>query len=181
MSDSSQKLYEGMFLFDPAQIGSSLEKAANILRDIFARAEADVVAIYKWDDRKLAFPVEGAKRGLYMLTYFHVRGTQIANIERDVNLSEDILRCLIVKAEFVSEQDLSEAKDKEAVMLSQPVITDDDDSSEKPSPRPAATEAKTESAGDDAPKAEAAADDSAKADSDASGAESVAAEAEATA
>jgi small subunit ribosomal protein S6 len=99
-------LYEGLFLFNNSAINSSVASATQILKDILARAEAEVVSIARWDDRKLAFTVDGQKRGLYLLTYFRARGSQIPNIERDVNLSDEVLRCLILRAEHVGQAEL---------------------------------------------------------------------------
>lgn len=106
MAEPRVYLYEGLFLFNNSVINSSVATATQILKEILARAEAEVISISRWDDRKLAFPVDGQKRGLYLLTYFKVRGTQIPNIERDVNLSDQVLRCLILRAEHVGSAEL---------------------------------------------------------------------------
>lgn len=113
MADETTHLYEGMFLFNSAAIDSSVAAATQAVRDLLDRADAQIEALYKWDDRKLTYPIEGQKRGLYMLAYFKVRGVQIANIERDVNLSEPIMRCLIIRADHVGETELQLAVDKQ--------------------------------------------------------------------
>ena len=107
-------LYEGMFLFNPSAIDSSVATATETMEEILSRAEADVEALYKWDERKMAYPIEGQKRGLYMLAYFRVRGVQIANIERDVNLSDQVMRCLITRADHIGDVELDLARQKQA-------------------------------------------------------------------
>ena len=77
---------------------------------VFAHAEAEVLVLRKWDERKLAYPIRGQKRGVYVLAIFKARGTQIANIERDCNLSEQVTRCLIIQAEYMGEVELELAK-----------------------------------------------------------------------
>lgn len=109
MTEENVHLYEGMFLFNIQEIGGSLEKAADHLQDILARAEADVVAMARWDERKLAYEIKGQKRGLYLLAHFKVRPSQVANIERDVNLSEMLLRCLILRADHIGDTELEAA------------------------------------------------------------------------
>lgn len=105
MSDTRIDLYEGMFLL-PQAASSDLEASAQIIRDMLERAQAETVSLRKWDERRLAYPIKGQKRGVYFLAYFRAPRNLIANIERDVNLSEDVLRCLILRAEHVGEVEL---------------------------------------------------------------------------
>ncbi len=114
MSDNQNALYEGLFLMNNAMIGSDLTKAVQFVRGILDRASAEVDSISKWDDRRLAYDIKGQKRGLYLLAYFHVSGGQIANIERDVTLSEQALRCMIIRADHVGEAELQLAREKDA-------------------------------------------------------------------
>ncbi len=117
MAQSTQQLYEGMFLFNNAALSSDLKQAVEHVKEILDRAGADIQAIHKWDDRRLAYPIRGQKRGLYILAYFHVAGVQIANIERDINLSEYLLRGMILKAEHMGDVELQQARDKAAQTL----------------------------------------------------------------
>jgi len=110
MAESNVNLYEGMFLFNLQAIGGELSTALSELEAILSRAEAEVIAITRWDERRLAYEIQGQKRGLYLMAYFKARGSQIANIERDVNLSENLLRCLIVKGEHLGEVELDRAR-----------------------------------------------------------------------
>jgi small subunit ribosomal protein S6 len=61
--------YEGLFLFPQAQAGS-LQGAVDHLKDILSRAQAEVIGLRKWDERRLAFEIKGNKRGVYFLVYF---------------------------------------------------------------------------------------------------------------
>ena len=103
MTDETTHLYEGMFLYSIQAINGELNVALEHTREILERAQAEIVALSRWDERKLAYEIKGQKRGLYILAYFRVRGTQVANIERDVNLSEYLLRCLILRADHMGE------------------------------------------------------------------------------
>lgn len=109
MADETQPLYEGLFLFNIQAINGDLNVALEHMNEILSRADAEVVALSRWDERKLAYEIKGQKRGLYILAYFRVRGPQIANIERDVNLSEYLLRCLILRADHMGEIEIEQA------------------------------------------------------------------------
>lgn len=114
MAESTTQLYEGLFLFNQATLGGSLGTAMETLREVLARAEAEVIALSKWDERRLAYEIKGQKRGLYLLAHFRARGSQVANIERDVTLSEQFLRCLILRADHLGEAELELARQAEA-------------------------------------------------------------------
>lgn len=103
-------LYEGMFLYDPADVGSSTQTAIDETERILNHSGATIEAISKYDDRKLAYEIGKTKRGIYILTHFRIDGDKIAAIERDVNLSEVVLRVLILKADNVGDVELEAAK-----------------------------------------------------------------------
>ena len=105
--------YEGMFLFDPV-VTSDWESVQAELNRMLERAGARVIACAKWDERRLAFEIRGRKRGIYALTYFEAEPTRVADLERDVRLSEAALRCLIVRVDHMTEEDMKEAASKPA-------------------------------------------------------------------
>ena len=109
MASVPTRLYEGLFLF-PQSATADLDGALKQVEEILNRAEAEILIMNKWDDRRLAYPMRGQKRGAYFLSYFNARPAQIANIERDVTLSEQVLRCLILKADHIGETELDLAK-----------------------------------------------------------------------
>ena len=90
--------YEGMFLFDPT-FGSSDEQCEAEINRLMERASAELVLCRKWEERRLAYRVNGRKRGVYVLTYFKAAADKIGGIERDVKLSETVLRVLILRAD----------------------------------------------------------------------------------
>jgi len=93
--------YEAMFLFDPT-FGASFENCETEVRRLMDRAEADLLFCRKWDDRRLAYRIKGRKRGVYVLTYFKAKPEKIVPLERDAQLSEDILRVLVLRADDVT-------------------------------------------------------------------------------
>lgn len=108
-----KKLYEGMFLVDSADAGSDWDGINTAIEKTLERAEAEIVSIRKWDDRKLAYDIKGTSRGTYILCYFKADGDKIQGIEKDVQLSEKIIRVLILSTEQMSKEDIE--KDTPAV------------------------------------------------------------------
>ena len=113
MTDPQQRLYEGMFLVNPTAISASVSAAADEVRRILDRGHAEVEALYRWDDRRLAYPIEGQKRGIYFVACFRATGAGVAHIESDVNYSETILRCLIIRADHIGDVELDLARQQE--------------------------------------------------------------------
>ena len=109
MADPTPKLYEGLFLMSQSAISAGLGSAIDTVRGMLDRVDAEVLSLSKWEERKLAYPIEGQKRGTYLITLFKVKPTQIVNIERDCNLSEDVLRVMMTRADHMGETELAEA------------------------------------------------------------------------
>src|SRR5437867_10350407 len=89
-------VYECMFLLDPNRVGGDVQGAAKQLHALLERNHAEVLASRPWDERRLAYPIKGHKKGLYYLTYFRSEGQNILNLEGDLHLNELVLRYLIL-------------------------------------------------------------------------------------
>ena len=97
MPTVTTQTYEGLFLF-PATAATDLQGAVDHLKEILSRAEATIISLRKWDERRLAFEIKGNKRGVYVLVYFSVDTDRLQSIERDCNLSEKLLRSMVIRA-----------------------------------------------------------------------------------
>ena len=100
MTELRTNIYEGMFLF-PQSATADFQGVIDHVTEILTRADADLLAMKKWDERRLAYDIQGNKRGLYILTYFKADRQRVAGIERDCNLSEQLLRSLVVRADHM--------------------------------------------------------------------------------
>ncbi len=93
---SAKKLYEGMFLFDSNLAGKDWPGLENHVSDLLAKNGAEVVYSERWPDRKLAYELKGCRKGTYYLVYFKAPPPSIPAIRRDCEISERILRLLVV-------------------------------------------------------------------------------------
>ena len=117
--------YEAMFLFGQVA-AQDLEGALNQVRQIVERHEGQVMVLKKWDERKLAYEIKKQKRGTYIICYYRGPGGSVSAIERDVNLSDNVLRVLITDADHLNQ------KEMEAVEP-QPIIREERPSWDRPS------------------------------------------------
>jgi small subunit ribosomal protein S6 len=110
--------YECMFLLDPAKMSGDPGNAAKQVEAILTKNNAEVLASRQWDERRLAYPIKGHKKGLYYLTYFRSEGKNLVNIERDCALNEAILRYLPLRVHpKLVDTMLSLARDEHALAL----------------------------------------------------------------
>lgn len=98
--------YEAMFLFG-ASAAADLEAAISLARSIIERHEGQILVIKKWDERKLAYEIRGQKRGTYIIAFFKAPGKAISAIEREVNLGEEILRVMVLKADHLNAEEMA--------------------------------------------------------------------------
>ena len=101
-----KRLYEGLFLVDSSEAASDWDGVISTIEKMLARGDADVVSIKKWDERRLAYEVNGKERGTYILTYFNGDPAKITGIERDVQLSERITRVMILRTDIMEQEDI---------------------------------------------------------------------------
>src|SRR5581483_9038360 len=98
--------YEAMFLL-PAAAAAEVDASIKTVTGIIERHGGKILVIKKWDERKLMYEIKKQKRGLYIIAYFTAPGEAIVPIERDVNLSEDVLRVLVTDAEHLNQEEMN--------------------------------------------------------------------------
>jgi len=114
MAETTPQMYEALILLSQ-NAAADLAAAVEFVRATLTRHHAEVLVLRKWDERKLAYPIRGQKRGIYLLAYFKVSGPLMAAIDRDFTLSENIARALILRADHVGEVELELAKREETL------------------------------------------------------------------
>lgn len=105
------KLYEGMFLLDNREAKKGFEASRDRVAGLITKHGGAPRIVRKWDERKLAFEIKKQKRATYMLAYFDAPTSAITKIERDAQLSEVFLRCMILRTESVPAKVMEEPHD----------------------------------------------------------------------
>lgn len=89
--------YEGMFLIDNNKATSDWDAVVRHVQGILEKRGAKTLSIEKWGERKLAYRIDGHKKGTYMLVYFEAPAGSIIALRRDCQLSDTVIRSLILK------------------------------------------------------------------------------------
>jgi len=95
----STRNYEAMFILDNNAATADFEGTSGHVDAILEKHGATIVQKEKWDERKLAYEIKGQRRGTYYLTYFSAVPAAISKITEDAQLSETILRHLVISFE----------------------------------------------------------------------------------
>ncbi|MCA9300232.1 MAG: 30S ribosomal protein S6 [Phycisphaerales bacterium] len=105
---ATKRQYEGMFLINQAT-AADLNGAVAHIQDIIAKAEGEIVAMKKWDERRLAYEIDKQKRGVYLLVYFNAVPQALERMTRDCNISEQIMRVMFLSAEHLTVEEMQAA------------------------------------------------------------------------
>ena len=76
------------------------------MQGIIERHGGKILVIKKWDERKLTYELRSRSAACTSSRISRRLGDAIAGIERDVNLSEEIVRVLVTDAEHLNKDEM---------------------------------------------------------------------------
>ena len=92
----NEHLYEGMFLVGSSQFANDPEGTTAAILSILEKAGATIVAHRPWQDGKLAYEIEGHRKGLHYVVCFRMPSSGMDIVTRQCHLSEVVIRQLIL-------------------------------------------------------------------------------------
>ncbi len=95
----AENVYEGMYILDSNRYGRDSDTVSGQIPQMIEGAGGQMLVSRLWEERRLAYPIKGHRRGTYWLTYFRISGEKLADLERKCRLSDTILRSLFVKVD----------------------------------------------------------------------------------
>ena len=93
----SVNFYEGMFILDTALYARDPEAAPKKIEAAITENGGEIAVSRIFDERKLAYPIKGQRKGVYWLVYFRLEGVKLIEVERLFKLIEGNLRHMVVK------------------------------------------------------------------------------------
>ena len=85
-----------MFILDSGRFGANPEAAAAEVTGIIEKVGGTVSTHRPWQDSKLAYPINGHRKGLYYLAFFTAESTAVNEINGIVKLNDNVLRHLVL-------------------------------------------------------------------------------------
>ena len=95
----AQNVYECMVILDPNKYAQDPGGLGATIPNLVAKCGGEVLVSRLWNEQKLAYPINGQKKGAYWLTYFRLEGAKLVEFTREIRINETILRSLTLKVE----------------------------------------------------------------------------------
>jgi small subunit ribosomal protein S6 len=95
----AKQCYDCFFLFDSNKYNRDPGGVVSVVQKTIEELDGEILASRLWEERKLAYPINGQTKGTYWITYFKMEGTKIPEFNRTCHLNESILRFLVTKVD----------------------------------------------------------------------------------
>jgi small subunit ribosomal protein S6 len=92
-----------MCLLDNREVRKGWESLKDSVSAIFTKHNAKVLSSRRWDERRLAYPINGQIRATYLLIYMEIKTDDIPVLRRDLQFSDALLRYMITDCPDVPE------------------------------------------------------------------------------
>ena len=93
----ARNVYEAMFILDSTRFGRDPDGISSQLVDMIQKAGGEILVSRLWEERRLAYPIKGQRKGTYWLIYLNLDGLKLAGLRRQFDITETILRFLFLK------------------------------------------------------------------------------------
>ncbi len=92
-------VYEGLFIFDSDLYAKGPDDISGQVASVIEQIGGEVLLSRLWDERKLAYPIKGHRRGTYWLAYFKIDSLKVKELTQQFQLSESVLRFLFLSVD----------------------------------------------------------------------------------
>lgn len=92
-------VYEGMFILDSSRFGRDPESVSNQIPEMIEKLGGEMLVSRLWEERRLAYPIKGQRKGTYWLTYFRLDSGRLIDLRRQCQITDDMLRFLFLKVD----------------------------------------------------------------------------------
>ncbi len=96
--------YETLLLLSPEFGAEQRQEIVATLTGIIERDGGKMVLVDDWGAKNLAYPVRKFTRGYYIRLEFETEGKNIAELERNIRINEDIFKFVTVRLAAESEE-----------------------------------------------------------------------------
>ena len=105
--------YEIVVLYDP-QLEIDLSKAEAKINNIITENKGKIVKTDNWGKRKLAYPINKHDSAVYVFYTVELPGENVTNVEKTLNITDEVIRFLIVRPDLKAIAKAEEAKKQKA-------------------------------------------------------------------
>lgn len=92
----AEKVYECMFIFNANAYARNPGAASNGIKEIVDSVGGELLASRMWNEQKLAYPINGQRKGVYWLSYVKLDGDALPKFNRACQLNDIMIRHLVI-------------------------------------------------------------------------------------
>ena len=92
-------VYETMFILDSNRYARDPNGVSGTIPEMIQKFEGEVLVSRLWNEQKLAYPIDGHRKGTYWLAYFKLDSSKLSELNRAIQLNEAVVRSLTIKIE----------------------------------------------------------------------------------
>lgn len=91
--------YELMLVLRPDVADDRVQQVLDRTTRGIAASDGQIIKVSPWGRRRLAYPIAGYREGSYFIVVFEAPSGAIEELERSLNITEDVMRHLVVRLE----------------------------------------------------------------------------------
>ena len=112
--------YEGMFVVYNKEAQKEHDYLEQLVTGLLEKVGAQLVRLTKWDERQLAYEINGQRDGIFYLAHFEAPGDAIAALKREAELNEIVLRLLVLRLDRIPTEEEVDRKSGRAPKVESP-------------------------------------------------------------
>jgi small subunit ribosomal protein S6 len=95
--NQTKRQYEATFIVNASLEDAQIESTVTHATETITRNGGEILAINRWGRKRLAYPIQKKNNGYYVNIDFVAPGSTISQLERILQLDENILRYLSIQ------------------------------------------------------------------------------------
>lgn len=93
----AENVYEGLFILNSNRYARDPIAVSAGINSLIESQGGTILVSRLWEERRLAYPIDGQRKGTYWLTYFRLDGEKIAPLNQLAGRQDDLLRHLVIR------------------------------------------------------------------------------------
>jgi small subunit ribosomal protein S6 len=106
--------YELMLVLRPDTADDRVQQILDRTTRGIAAGEGQIVKVSPWGRRRLAYPISGYREGSYFIVVFDAPSEAIDELERGLNITEEVMRHLVTRLERPAGRRPEKSEDEES-------------------------------------------------------------------
>ncbi len=92
-----------MVILDNREVRQGWDALKNAVTGMFTKHGVEILVAKRWDERRLAYPINRQQRATYLVVYFNGEADAVAHIRRELELNESTMRHVVLACDKVPE------------------------------------------------------------------------------